>query len=314
MISINAYGGLSASQLLALFKTNSSSAASASSNATSTDSASSSPTGAVASNGNDPTSAIKAILAEAQITHVSASGGWTVAQAETAYADQTQTSGMVPSTDDLTSGTINFLSESDAYASLNTSTGQAGYAGSQHFGYQDFTLDKSSSVVATTSGSPPDMTSAQASSPNSGAISTGADAANPASSADYIQLSASMGFQSANESLGLKLSLGFSVAGLGALTALPDSNVLQAHAVDADHDYTDFFQINEVLNGEMNGVNVNIQGLDATQAQDIVTAFQKAAADDGIAQNTGQGYNSNFSVFYGGGSFISDSELAQGQT
>jgi hypothetical protein len=244
-------------------------------------------------------SSIKAILAESQISHVSANGGWTVAQVEAAYAGQVQTSGMIPSTDDLTSGNINFLSESDAYASLNTSTGQAGYGSSQHFGYQGFTLDKSSSVVATTSGSSPDTTSTQASSPNPGSTSTGTDTANPASSTAYIQLSTSMEFRSANESLGLNFSLGFSVAGLGALTALPDSNVLQAHAVDAAHNYTDYFQINTVLNGEMNSVGVNIQGLDATQAQEVTTAFQKAAADDNVAQNTGQGYNSNFSVFIG---------------
>jgi hypothetical protein len=169
-------------------------------------------------------------------------------------------------------------------------------------------------VVAISGGSSPDTTSAQASPANPNSSSTGTGAASSASSSDYFQLSGSIGLQSADESLALNLNLGFSVAGLGAITALPDSNVLQAHAVDAEHNYTDYFQIDMVANGEMNSIGVNIQGLDATQAQDVETAFQKSAADDDIAQYAGPNYNSNSSLFYMGGSFISDSELTQGQT
>lgn len=314
--SLNAYGGLSANELLSLFGANSSSASSSSSNSTSTGSVLPSPTDASASSGNNPISSIKAILAELQISHVSANGGWTFAEkAEMAYVNQMSTGGLLPSTNNIADVTnLGFLSDAETYSSINTSTGQAGFGSTDQTVYHGFTLNRSDSVVVTSGDFSPDTTSTQASSANPNSTSTGTGTANSAYSSDYFQLSGSMGLQSADKSLALNLNLGFSVAGLGTITALPDSNVVQAHAVDAEHNYTDFFQINMFANGEMNNITVNIQGLDATQAQDIMTSFQKSAADDNIAQYTGPNYNPNLSVNYMAGSFTSDSELAQGQT
>jgi hypothetical protein len=169
-------------------------------------------------------------------------------------------------------------------------------------------------VAVTSDGSSPDTTSTQASSANPGSASAGTGTVNSASSSDYFQLSGSLGLQSADESLALNVNVDFSVAGLGNITAVPDSNALQAHAVDAEHNYTDYIQINMVTNGAANYVGVNIQGLDATQAQDVMTSFQNSAADDDIGQYTGQGPSPSSSIFYTAGSFISYTQSAQGQT
>jgi hypothetical protein len=262
-------------------------------------------------------SSIKAILAESQISHVSANGGWSVTEnAEMAYVNQMSTGGLLPSTDNIGDVTnLSSVSHTETSSSINTSTGQAGFGYTDRTVFQDgVTLNRSSSVAVTSDGSSPDTTSTQASSANPGSASAGTGTVNSASSSDYFQLSGSLGLQSADESLALNFNVDFSMAGLGTITSIPDSNTLQAHAVDAEHNYTDYIQINMVTNGAANYVGVNIQGLDATQAQDVMTSFQNSAADDDIGQYTGQGPSPSSSIFYTAGSFISYTQSAQGQT
>ena len=86
--SLNAFGGLSAANLLTLLGANSAS----SSNSPSASAARSASADVSASDANDPAKAIKAILAQAQM-ETSAGGSTSIATAEAAYAAQTETSG-----------------------------------------------------------------------------------------------------------------------------------------------------------------------------------------------------------------------------
>ena len=84
--SLNAYGGLSANQLLTLFGAN---ASSASASATSTSPAQPTPESLTATPLNDPASSIKAILAQSKIGWTTSDGGRSVTDTvEAAYASQ----------------------------------------------------------------------------------------------------------------------------------------------------------------------------------------------------------------------------------
>ena len=80
------------------------------------------------------------------------------------------------------------------------------------------------------------------------------------------------------------------------MTATNDESI-QANTPDAQYSYQDLFQLNIVQNGQVSFVTLNVLGLDASQAQDVLTAFESAAASANIAplQND---YNSNLSITY----------------
>src|ERR1700694_905609 len=82
--SLNSFGGLSAADLLKLFGANSSSSSSSSSTTTSNAQSASTVSAPAA---NDPTTTIKAILAQAQIG-TSGGGSASIVTAEAAYAAQ----------------------------------------------------------------------------------------------------------------------------------------------------------------------------------------------------------------------------------
>jgi len=303
--SSNLYGGLSATELLKLFAANSSSASSASANAISPSSVSPSRTDTPASSGGDPITSIRAILAASQISHVSANGGWTFAEtAEAAYVNQTSTGGLLPSADDIAKvRDLGALSTVTANSSINASTGEAGYASTDQTEFRGYTLYRSGSAVVISGGSSLGATATQAPSANSAADSNGAEAASSASSTDYFQLSASTELQSAHQSVAFDVSVAFSLAGLGPIT--PDSSGFRAHAFDAQHNYTDYFQLNSIVDGESNNATINIVGLDAQQARDLMTSFQSAAAAANVAQYAGDNYSRSLSTFYMAGMLTS---------
>jgi hypothetical protein len=124
--SLNAFGGLSAANLLALLGANSSSS---SSNSTSTSAAQSASTGVSASGANDPAKAIKAILAQAQM-ETSGGGSVSIVTADAAYAAQTvgSSSGAVPEIDNGVTGNASSLVVGTASGTVSVTMGDADQA------------------------------------------------------------------------------------------------------------------------------------------------------------------------------------------
>ena len=165
----------------------------------------------------------------------------------------------------------------------NSSSGASAIDTSQETVYSDQTISTSSSVGVSPVGSSP--------------------AAGSASSALNFQLSASITEQSSDELDALSVDLGFSVQGLGDLTTTAtNTEVIQAHASDAQHAWSDVFQLNIDLNGQATYLTLNVEGLDQSQAQSILTAFQKSAAEDNIAPyEPNKDPNLSISYFAGSG-------------
>jgi hypothetical protein len=280
--SLNTFGGLSSAEILILFGSNS---PSSSSNATHSSTTQSAQTGVDASGANNPANAIQAILAQADMAHAqletSLADSGSILKAQAAYADQMAIAGSPVNLGDTNSES--FVSQSNAYSLTNSSLGVSAINTSQETVYSDQTISTSSSVGVSPVGSSP--------------------AAGSASSALNFQLSASITEQSDDQSAALSIDLGFSVQGLGDLTATnTGGEVIQAHAPDAQHAWSDEFQLNIDLNGQATYLTLNVEGLDQSQAQNVLTAFQKSAAEANIAPwNPNEDQNLSISYFAGSG-------------
>ncbi|MHB8885282.1 MAG: hypothetical protein ACYC5H_09365 [Methylovirgula sp.] len=198
-----------------------------------------------------------------------------------------------------------FVSQSYAFSTTTGSMAGQAWEEVHQVGNSDLTVATTSSLSVNSINSSSDVVSkAQASSlgsdPTIAAGSTqalnGTDASGSASSVANFQLSGSVAEQSPGQSSALNIELGFSVEGLGNLTTNGVS--VTAHAPDAEHAWSDNIQLNIFFHGQESYVNLGIQGLDAAQAQNILTAFRKSASYDNIGPYAGPNYDPNFSISY----------------
>ncbi len=249
--SLNSFGGLSAADVLLLFGANSSSLSSSSSS-TSASAAQSASTGVFASNANDPASAIKAILAEAQIG-TSGGGSASIATAEAAYAGQTVGSNSSPtsrSPDTASADSPNTVQLGSSDPSVSSSADDifsASYGDAGSLG----------GLVSSARGSVTSVSSA------SGTI-------------DEFQFDFSLGNQS--------LSVNLAVAGIGPLTATDSPTGFVAG--DGDYSVT----LEAGLNNNEVGMNSQstIYGLNYTQAQQLAKAFQTVTSLPGETTTNSQ--------------------------
>jgi hypothetical protein len=274
--SLNAYGGMSAVDLLKLFGANSSSSTSSSTSAGGDQSAS---TGVLASSANDPANAIKAILAQTQIaqSRTTASGAVSIATVASAYASQTETS---------------------ADQSSTSTTAETAYV---------VQMGSSSSILATGVTMSNEVTTDAASGLSIGysitsvpSASTSGGTSNPQSDADYFQLDLTLGQDS--------ITVGFMVDGLGQVGTSAIGNGYSFGRGTQDT----VLQMSGSLGGTGVGFDLNLTGLSAAQSHDVQAAFQSATSSnngtidqlDGSGfsydENLGSGFTANFSAWGSG--------------
>lgn len=275
--SVNAFGGLSAADILKLFGANSSSSSSNSMSASAGQSAS---TGVFASDVNDPTKAIKAILAQAKIdqagTQSPAGGSAGDAAAEAGYAAQLGGSSTVLRAIAAAVASSSEVVETEQ-AWMDTSGGglaisvnaAAGEAAGQVNGasYQTGVSAASVSVTST-------------------ADATSDLGANPqAEQVDMFQATVAVGDHS--------VAVGFAVKGLGKVELDPS---VAGFSV-GQGTLAGFFQLGVSVDGEHVALGFNVGGLDAVQAQQLGAAFEQATSapdQSGIAGDAAQQYTENF--------------------
>jgi Tfp pilus assembly protein FimT len=98
--------------------------------------------------------------------------------------------------------------------------------------------------------------------------------------------SASIDTFEANVTIGSKsLTVGFALEGLGQLTVDPTTGDLSA----GNGNLRDFFQIMVGADGQGVGIAFNVGGLDATQAQQLASAFEDATSAAGTVDPTSNG-------------------------
>ena len=275
--SLNAFGGLSAANILMLFGANSSSSSSSSTSAGAPQSTS---TGAFAFDANDPTKAIKAILAQAKIEQAgteTSAGGWTSsAIVEAAYAAQTGDSSAV----------VRAIAAAKVSASEVVQTEQAWMDTSE--GGSAISVSAAASEAAGQVNGVSYQTSLNAASVSvtSTADATSGSGANPQTEqVDTFQATVSVGNHS--------VAVGFTVKGLGSVELDPSG---AGYSVGQGK-LADFFQIGVTVDGRHVTLGFNIGGLDAVKPQQLGAAFEQATSapdQTGIAGDAALQYTENF--------------------
>jgi hypothetical protein len=255
---VNNYGGLSATQLLTLLGVNASSS-SASSNAAQTSRAAWNEANGSAPAKPDPASAIKSILAQSQIdqSSISVLGGSTTANAE----GVTQSSEYL----DVTRAPIGLIIDQSAYATITSSNSIAAMTYNEVIG-----VHENVTIV------------------NAGVVSAGApNAPAQTNSPTTIQFGRSIANSSVN--------IGFSVDNLGPVIVndgiYSPLNPQGTYQVNLQLDF-DAAQgtANEGESCTAGGQDINFSGLTASQAQDILTGFEKATGDANTNSAAGSVY------------------------
>jgi hypothetical protein len=282
MLSLaNAFGGLSATELLRLFGVKSSSA---SSGATSKSTAQSSSTGISGSTANDPANEIKAILAQAQ--NATNAIQTILTQAQIAQAPPAPSGG----------------------ASASSAVVETAYAA-----YSDPTPEGSSGDVAAEAGYAQTSESASGETAEITTEATGnlnaegniPGGVNYLASTTFTSTSSASGsidtFQATVDVGGDSVTVEFALDGLGQVKLGPGGTGIDVGSGDFD----DFFQINVGAFGQGVGQAFNVFGLDATQAQDLAAEFNQAISappNAPVALDTGYNYTGSegpdFSVGY----------------
>jgi hypothetical protein len=309
--SLNAFGGLSAANLLLLFSTNSSSA---SSSATSANDAKSASTHAnnsadaiktilaqAQSAASNPANAIKAILAQAQIDQAQTAtlGGASATTSSNALVSASATISSPNSIQQIAEQIQTETSggqSTSVIAALATSAvktaGSSTLASASAIVSQDFvrlnqaeTETSAGSTISTHSEAVQMLGVSSLTSGVSVSLTATSDATSGAI-VDNFELALSVGSQS--------VAVRFSVAGLGQVEGAPGGG--SAISV-GQGPLMDFFQLDMASDGYAGGVAFNIEGLDATQAQQVAAAFEAATfapSNIGTAINTGGRYTEDY--------------------